>query len=657
MKKTITFLFAGILFTAAALANITLPKIFGDNMVLQRNKPISIWGWAAPNEKVSVLFNKQTKTTIADKAGKWQLFLAAENAGGPFQLVVKGSNEVIIKNILVGEVWVCSGQSNMEMPIAGWGKINNYQNEISAADFSQIRHIKVPNTISTKLKDDISGGEWQVCSPATAGDFSAAAYFFARDLYNKLKVPIGLINTSWGGTMSETWTSEKAFAQSSELNYVATAMKNSDIESSMKKRGEAVLINIKKLQGSFDNNANTADWKNSDFDDSKWPLMQLPGVWENQGLPDLDGTVWFRKNITIADADAGKAAVITLSMIDDNDETYLNGVLVGSAAGYNIQRKYTIAAGILKAGKNTIAVKVGDTGGGGGIYGVATDMKLTIENKEQSLAGDWAFRVASMHASATSIGPNDYPSLLFNAMLYPLVQYSIRGAIWYQGETNAGRAYQYRTAFPLMISDWRQHFKQGNFPFLFVQLSTFGSAEANSNNGSDWAELREAQAMTLRLPNTGMAVITDIGNPADIHPKNKQDVGKRLASIALHDVYRKPGEYTGPIYQSMKITGNKVALTFTHTGSGLMVKENSGNISGFEIAGADKQFHAASATIENNKIIVGTDGVSQPVAVRYNWANDASAGNLFNKEKFPAAPFRTDNWEGITVKNKYKIGQ
>ncbi|MBC7424026.1 MAG: hypothetical protein H7334_11305, partial [Ferruginibacter sp.] len=626
MKKTIALLLTCVLFMTAAMANITLPTIFGDNMVLQRNKPISIWGSAAPNEKVSVQFNKQIKNTVADKAGKWQLFLAAENAGGPFQLAVKGSNEVNLKNILVGEVWVCSGQSNMEMPIAGWGKIDNYQNEISAADFSQIRHIKVPNTISTKLKKDISGGEWQVCSPATAGDFSATAYFFARDLYNKLKVPIGLINTSWGGTMSETWTSEKAFSQSPELNYVATAMKNSDIESAMKKRGDAVLKNIEKLQGSFNNNANTTDWKNNDFDDSKWPLMQLPGMWENQGLPDLDGTVWFRKNITIADEDAGKAAVLSLAMIDDNEETYLNGVLVGSTAGYNIQRKYTIAAGILKAGKNIIAVKVGDTGGGGGIYGVATDMKLTIENKEQSLAGDWGFRIASMAASATSIGPNDYPSLLFNAMLYPLVQYSIRGAIWYQGETNAGRAYQYRTAFPLMINDWRQYFKQGNFPFLFVQLSTFGSAEANSKNGSDWAELREAQAMTLRLPNTGMAVITDIGNPADIHPKNKQDVGKRLAYIALHNVYSKPGEYTGPAYQSMKVTGNKVTLTFTHTGSGLITKDNSGNIGGFEIAGADKQFHAANASIENNKIIVVADGVSQPVAVRYNWANDASAG-------------------------------
>ena len=223
-----------------------------------------------------------------------------------------------------------------------------------------------------------------------------------------------------------------------------------------------------------------------------------------------------------------KQLYLNYAMIDDNDETYVNGEKVGSTDGYNTLRKYTIAAGVLKAGKNTIAVKVGDTGGGGGIYGDGSDLKLTIGNTVQSLAGEWTFRIAMLQASSMSVGPNDYPSLLFNAMLYPLIPYTIRGAIWYQGETNAGRAYQYRTAFPLMINDWRKHFKQADFPFLFVQLSTFGSANANSNNGSDWAELREAQAMTLSLPNTGMAVTTDIGNPADIHPKNKQDVGIRL---------------------------------------------------------------------------------------------------------------------------------
>jgi sialate O-acetylesterase len=656
MKKTIALLFAGILFTAGSFANITLPKIFGDNMVLQRNKPISIWGWAAAGEKITIQFNKQTKSAVADAKGKWQAMLSPENAGGPFQLSVKGNNEVTVQNILVGEVWICSGQSNMEMPIEGWGKINNYRQEIAAANYPQIRHFKVPNTVSTKLEDDISGGEWKVCSSSTAGDFSATAYFFARKLYDKLKVPIGLINTSWGGTQSEAWTSEQAFEHSADMKYVAAAMKNTDIETFMKNQADAVITNVEKQQGSFDNAVNTTHWKNNDFDDSKWPLMKLPGLWETQGLPDLDGIVWFRKTITISEADAGKAAALELCMIDDNDETYINGVSVGSTDGYNTTRKYQIAAGVLKAGKNTIAVKIGDTGGGGGIYGLVTDLKITIGNTVQSLAGDWAFRVAHLQASSTSVGPNDYPSLLFNAMLYPLIQCTIRGAIWYQGETNAGRAYQYRTAFPLMIKDWRQHFKQADFPFLFVQLSTFGSAAANSNNGSDWAELREAQAMALSLPNTGMAVTTDIGNPADIHPKNKQDVGIRLADIALHDVYKQTGEYEGPMYKSMTTKGNKITLTFTHTGSGLMTKDNSGSLNGFEIAGADKKFYAATATISGDKIIVSSDAVAQPAAVRYNWANDASAGNLFNKELFPAAPFRTDNWEGITVKNKYAIG-
>ena len=626
-------------------------------MVLQRNKPISIWGFAKAGEKVTVQFNGQIKNTTAGKDGKWQLMLSPEKEGGPFQLSVKGKNQLTIQNILVGEVWICSGQSNMEMPIEGWGKINNFQQEINTADYAQIRHFKVPNTISTTLKDDITGGDWQICSAATAGNFSAAAYFFARELYNRLKVPIGLINTSWGGTMSETWTSKQAFEQSPELKYIAEAMKNSDIDRLQKERSETTLKNIQKLQGSFENNAPTTNWKNSDFDDSKWPLMKLPNEWESQGLPDLDGTVWFRKTIFISDADAGKAALLNLAMIDDNEETYLNGLKVGSTVGYTTPRKYSIAAGILKAGKNTIAIKVDDTGGGGGIYGDAANMNLTIENKKQSLAGDWAFRVAAVPPSSTSIGPNDYPSLLFNAMLYPLTQYSIKGAIWYQGETNASRAFQYRTAFPLMISDWRQHFKQGDFPFLFVQLSTFGSADANSKNGSDWAELREAQATTLSLPNTGMAVTTDIGNPADIHPKNKQDVGKRLANIALHDVYEKAGEYIGPAYQSMETKANKLVLTFTHTGNGLLVKDKYGYIKGFEIAAADKQFHYAKAMLEGNKVTVYSDEVVEPVAVRYNWANDASEGNLFNKELFPAAPFRTDDWGGITMKNKYAIGK
>lgn len=286
-------------------------------------------------------------------------------------------------------------------------------------------------------------------------------------------------------------------------------------------------------------------------------------------------------------------------------------------------------------------------------------MKLTIDKTVLPLFGEWMFRVESVAGTGDGggIGPNDFPSLLFNGMINPLLPFTIKGAIWYQGESNAGRAYQYRTAFPLMIKDWRQHFKQGDFPFLFVQLATFGLADANSNNGSNWAELREAQAMSLTLPNTGMAVTTDIGDPKDIHPKNKQDVGKRLALIALHDAYAQTGEYTGPVYQSMKININQIELSFTHTGSGWLVKDKYGYIKGFEISGADKKFHFAKAMIKNDKLIVFSDTVLQPVAVRYNWADDASEGNLFNKENFPAAPFRTDNWDGVTIKIKYSLNQ
>lgn len=656
MKKIIAVLIVSA-FSCSLLANISLPKIFGDNMVLQRDKPVRIWGWAAIGEKVTVQFNQQKKNTKGDKAGKWEILLAPEAAGGPYQLTVQGKNKLVIQNILVGEVWVCSGQSNMEMPIAGWGKINNYEKEIAAAGYPMIRQFDVPNTVSTSLKDDISAGEWKQCSPATAAEFSATAYFFARELYNYLKVPIGLINTTWGGTQSEAWTSQQGFEQSERFKEIAAIMKSGSIEKLSKDRNEAILANIKKAQGGLDN-TNTTEWKNSNFDDSQWPLMKLPGVWEERGFPGLDGTAWFRKVITISEADAGKAAVIELAKVDDADETYINGVKVGSTQQWDELRKYTIQAGILKAGKNVVAVRVVDNQGGGGIYGDDITMRLTISQSVISLAGDWKFRIESiMNKEAGAMGPNDFPGILFNAMINPLLPYTIKGAIWYQGETNAGRAYEYRTAFPLMITDWRQHWKQGDFPFFFVQLSTFGSAAANSNNGSNWAELREAQAMTLSLPHTGMAVTTDIGDPKDIHPKNKQDVGKRLAYIALHDVYGKPGEYTGPMYQSMNKVGDRIDISFTHTGSGWLVKDKYGYIKGFEIAGADKKFHFAKALINGSKITVWCDEVPQPVAVRYNWADDASEGNLFNKEMLPAAPFRTDNWDGVTIKNRYIVSQ
>ncbi len=653
MKKLLIILFILLLFHKSYCL-ISLPKIFGDNMVLQRDKQIPVWGWADANEEITVHFNKQTKSVVADKNGKWLIKLNAEKAGGPYELIANGKNTIKFSNVLVGEVWICSGQSNMEMPIAGWGKINNYEQEITNANYPEIRQIKVSNKTSSSPQNDIPSGDWKVCSPQTAGDFTAAGYFFARELYNTLKVPVGLINTSWGGTMVETWISREAFEKSDEFKNMISQMPSLNLDSFAKVRKEAILKKIETMQGTLMNNTINETWKQQNVDDSKWPHMSLPGLWEQKGLDGLDGIVWFRKSIVLPAADTGKEAILELAMIDDNDSAYVNGVLVGSTNAYNLKRKYTIPAGILKEGKNSIAVRVEDTGGGGGLYGDSADMKITIDNKNQSLAGDWLYKVESITQS-TLTGPNDYPTLLYNAMVNPLIPYAMRGVIWYQGETNAVRAYQYRQAFPLLITDWRRHWGAGDFPFYFVQLASFNADNGNSKKGSTWAELREAQTLTLSLPNTGMAVTTDIGNAKDIHPKNKQDVGKRLAAIALHDVYGKNMINSGPRYQSMQIAGNTVTLFFKNIGSGLILKDKGAFLSGFEIAGADKIFHTAKAFIIDNKVVVSSDSVRNPKAVRFGWADDAGNDNLFNKEGFPAAPFRTDKWKGITESEKYEI--
>jgi sialate O-acetylesterase len=644
-----------VLFIACTIsANVRLPKIFGDNMVLQRDHTIPVWGWADSREKITVHFNKQTRTTTADKSGKWKINFDAEVAGGPYQLVITGKNNITINNILMGDVWVCSGQSNMEFTLQS---ANDAINEIKNADYPQIRQFEVPKTVASQPKDDLAGGDWKLCSPGTAGSFTAVGYFFAKELQSALNIPIGLINTSWGGTHVETWTSRNAFENSEEFKTMIAEMPVLNIDSLAKQKIASTTKRIEKIQASFPPSAlEISSWKELSFDDSRWPKMMVPGLWEQQVLGDFDGTVWFRRTVNITAADAGKAAVLELAMIDDADECYINGSKVGSTAGYNIKRKYNLPAGILKEGKNVIAVKVEDTGGGGGIYGEKEDVKLSIGSADLSLAGEWLFQVEAVAAGSTGVGPNSYPTLLSNGMLVPLIPFAIKGAIWYQGESNAGRAYQYRKAFPLMITDWRKRWNQGDFPFYFVQLATFNADNGDSHKGSTWAELREAQTLTLSLPNTGMAVTTDIGNPTDIHPKNKQDVGKRLAAVALNQSYGKGNVYSGPTYQSFKAEGNKIILSFTNIGTGLLSHNKYGYLEGFEIAGADKQFHYAKAYISGDNVVVYQDEAASPVAVRFGWADNAAEDNLYNKEGFPAGPFRTDDWKGITESAKYKIG-
>jgi sialate O-acetylesterase len=379
--------------------------------------------------------------------------------------------------------------------------------------------------------------------------------------------------------------------------------------------------------------------------------MNVPGDWEWKGLPTMDGTVWFRREIVVPEGSDLTKAVLHFGSIDDNDSTYVNGQLVGSTMGLNA-RAYTLPSGLIKPGRNVIVVRITDRGGGGGFMGEPEKMRLAVGGTDIALAGDWKYRVANVNPSSYNPGPNSYATQLFNAMLNPLVPYGIAGVIWYQGESNTGRAYQYRRTFPLMIQDWRKHWGE-EFPFLFVQLASFNAANGDSKQGSTWAELREAQTMTLQLPKTGMAVTSDIGESTDIHPKNKQDVGKRLAAEAMRVVYQKPGVSAGPMFDKLTVDGNRAILSFQNVGSGLLVKDKYGYLKGFEVAGADKKFYYAKADIQGSTVIVHCDSVATPVAVRYGWADDNSDVNLYNQEGFPAVPFRTDTWPGVTEAAKF----
>lgn len=619
-------------------------------MVLQRDRAITVWGWADAKEKITVTLNKQSKSVVAGKDGSWKVSLNAEAAGGPYTLTVKGKNTITLSDILVGDVWVCSGQSNMEWTVRN---SNNSAEEIAAANYPSIRHFKIPNTVASEPQKDVRGGEWKPATKENVADFTAVGYFFARELTKELNIPIGLINTSWGGTHVETWTSREAFEASDEFKSMIAAMPRLNLDSLSKQKEMAIRANIEKLQGSIDGPGEWQKWIDPSFNSSSWKTMKLPNLWENSTLPDLDGVVWFRKEFQLTSADRENDATLQLAMIDDWDDTYVNGQKVGSTMQYNEPRKYKVPAGLLREGANVISVRVEDTGGGGGIYGTPETMFFDTGSKKISLAGDWSYRIESVSKGTQSVGPNSYPTLLFNAMINPILPMAIKGALWYQGESNAGRAFQYRKAFPLMIQDWRKRWGQGDFPFYFVQLATFKADNGNSQKGSSWAELREAQTMTADYPNTGMAVTTDIGDPNDIHPRNKQDVGKRLAALALNRTYGKTRVDSGPTLKAMTTDGKKAVLIFDNIGSGLVVKDKYGYLKGFEIAGEDQKFKYAKATIEGDKVIVYHDEIEKPVAVRFGWADDATDNNLFNAEGFPAVPFRTDKWKGITENGKF----
>ncbi|GAB3043498.1 sialate O-acetylesterase [Spirosoma pulveris] len=617
-------------------------------MVLQRRKPVPVWGWADAGEKVTVTLANQTRATKAGKDGKWRVALDPMEAGGPYQLLVKGKKNIVtFDDVLAGEVWICSGQSNMEWPLAAAA---NAKTEIPLANYPNIRQLLVKKDLSLTPKENIEGS-WSVCTPATAPQFTAVGYFFAKQLQKELNVPIGLINTSWGGTHSETWTSREAMNQHDELKVVAAKLPATD-EEVIKSGAARTQALLKTQQGGLPTATEEQTWASATFNDSDWKAMNMPGDWEWGGLPTLDGVVWFRQEIMVPEGSKLQKVTLHMDSVDDNDSTFVNGQLVGSTKGRGA-RAYVLPEGLLKPGRNVVAVRVTDTGGSGGLMGEPQKLNLSGDGLLIPLAGKWKYRVANVFASSYKPGPNTYATQLFNAMLNPLIPYAVQGAIWYQGESNAGRAYQYRKTFPLMIQDWRQHWGY-DFPFLFVQLASYNAANGDSRHGSNWAELREAQTMTLQLPNTGMAVTSDIGERSDIHPRNKLDVGNRLAAEAMRVVYAKEGDASrGPMFEKMSIDSNRAILSFRSVGSGLVAKDKYGYLKGFEVAGADRKFYYAKAEIQGNSVVVHADSVAAPVAVRYGWADDNGDVNLYNQENFPAVPFRTDTWKGITEAAKF----
>lgn len=645
MKSSIFFFVCYFIFSLQVVAEIRLPHIFSDNMVFQRDQPIKIWGWADKKEQVEVHFLNQSKKVRADKYGEWQIELDPLSYGGPYELYIKSENSnICFRNILIGEVWLCSGQSNMEWVVAN---VADAKNEINEANYSQIRSFNVLKDMDVKPKDDLKG-KWTICSPETVSDYSAVAYFFARKLYQELNIPIGIINSSWGGTDIESWTSATAFEQLPEK--FRARYQGFDAEHYEQFVQEIEQRRLAYEKALTSDPGNIQEWYSYNYDDTLWKSVSVPGLWRNE-LIAIDGSVWMRFELDLPDSEKGKEATLILGPIDDNDVTWVNGVKVGETEGHTIERSYKVPANILKAGKNNITIKVIDTGGDGGLYGDADNTCLEVGAKRYSLSGEWKYKtgVTKNEFHYIDVSPNMYYATLFNSMINPITSYRIKGVIWYQGENNAANAYNYRTMFPALINDWRKQWGY-EFPFYWVQLANFMGKD-NEPQDSQWAELREAQTMTLSLPQTGQAVITDIGQAEDIHPRNKQDVGLRLALNALNKDYGMSDiVYSGPTYKSMQIEGNKIIISFDNVGSGLVVKNKYGYIEGFAIAEKGGKFYWAKAYLDGNDVVVYSSKVVHPAEVRYSWSNNPDV-NLYNKEGLPAVPFRTDSRVGITQYN------
>jgi sialate O-acetylesterase len=665
MKKImLLFLIIFIASCSPTETNLKLPAIFSDHMVMQQDTLVSVWGWAEPGTKIELNASwGVTAKARSGESGKWQMQISTPESGfgiGSIS-VAAGAEDLKIEDILFGEVWLCSGQSNMEMPLKGWpphDPIDNSEEEIESADYQGIRMFTVQKAMSFSAVDDCIG-TWKVCSPENAPEFSATAYFFGRELHQNLEVPVGLIHSSWGGTPAESWTHPDHIVDVPGYENLKEQYKDITEAYAWYKQWVESLDNLTIDPDSDhffrDISIGDSHLSSLELDDSGWQTMPVPSAWEDH-MGHFDGVVWFRKEFKFnGDIDRDNY-ILYLGTIDDMDVTYLNGEKIGAVEKegfWQQERAYEVPKGLLKKGKNTVAVRVIDTRGGGGIYGTRKRGLMLNGVMVADLTGEWKYLPTAIISGKTMhlfgseemsyaqmpkmpVQLNPYaPTVLYNAMISPLVPYAIKGAIWYQGESNVGRAEQYRELFPAMIRSWRSQWNNV-FPFYYVQIAPFNY---NETEKGVTAELREAQLLTLKEESVGMVVTTDIGNPKNIHPGNKQEVGRRLALWARAKNYGVEGlVYSGPIYRSMKISESTAVISFDHTGSGLYCPDE--ELTLFEVAGADGVYYPANARIRGNEVLIKSGMVKIPVAVRFGWS-DIAEPNLFNREGLPASPFRT----------------
>lgn len=636
-------LMAAVLACGRLCAEVRMPSVFSDNMVLQKDKPVTVRGWAEPSEKVTVEFAGQRVGTVADQAGKWSLVLKPLRQSAEAQeMRVTGKNALVIKNVLVGDVWLASGQSNMEMRLK---QAADSAAEIKAADYPAIRFFMVKTEVAPSPKEDCKG-EWRICAPDKADVFSAAAYFFARELHQKYRVPMGIINSAVGASPCQAWTPAEVLLADKSLPQPADLAPEhyADMKTYMAFR-----------TATYDQNAcvdtgvkpECLAWSKPELDTSDWRNFTAPSSIESQGMA-IDGAVWFRKEVEIPESWAGRNLTLFLGPISDNDIAYVNGEKVGATeSNWRIWlfRTYPVPAACLKPGKNVIAVRVFDRMGQGGFSPSYPDpLKLADgRGNELNLSGTWKCKIERAEKPVpVPVGlpePTGIPTAFYNAMIAPFTRYTLSGFIWYQGEGNAGAAKQHDTLFPAMIEAWRGLWGDRNLPFYFVQLASF-KARATQPSEGGWARLRESQLKTLALHNTGMAVAIDIGDAGNIHPTNKQDVGKRLARWAMRDCYGdKNIAVSGPLYAGHTVKGDKIRIRFTQLGGGLTAK--GGVLKGFAIAAADKKFVWAQAVVEGDCVVVWAEGLREPLYVRYAWADNPEC-TLYNAAGLPASPFRTD---------------